>query len=142
MRYTILIFCLIAVFSSCKNSAILEEKEMAALLLDLQLADAYATTCYQQDTASDTRNRYNKNLDTLKHYSELALAAHNLSPEDYKLNLEWYKTHANELDSAYSYAMHLANQLETKIPVPKPLNNTSNAAVDSVQKNRTTDTSY
>jgi hypothetical protein len=142
MRYSFLIFCLIVAFSGCRSSAILEEKEMAALLLDLQLADAYATTCYQQDTASDTRNRYNKNLDTLKHYSELALAANNLSPEDYKLNLEWYKTHANELDSAYSYAMHLANLLETKIPAPKPLNNVGTAATDSVQKNRSADTSY
>jgi hypothetical protein len=114
VRKYIILLCTLWCASCGRPTNVLPEKKMAQLLLDLQLADAYAIICYQSDTAS-VRNTFNRNIDTMKHYSALAMSKNEIDEASYKRSLRWYLDHPKEIDSAYSGALNLASQMQNTL---------------------------
>jgi hypothetical protein len=103
---------LLCTATACKRPKdIATEKVMAQLLMDIQIADAYATICYLQDTATP-RNNLSRNIDTLKLYSAIALKKNNFTEQQYKHNLKWYLAHPQQIDSAYNCALLLAEKMQ------------------------------
>lgn len=100
MRRTALVLSL-TLFFSCKK-----EKEtppvapakMEAIVLDLELANAYAVSPGQQSPDSLS-----------KAYRALIFRKHGMSEKEYEAHLDWYFQHPAELDSVYT---HVRNKLE------------------------------
>ncbi len=85
--------------NACKHhlAAHLPQEQMAPILADLHLADAYSSILH--DT---TRPEGGKNYDSLASWTKAILAKHRTSPAEFNDSMEWYRDNPTELDSLYA----------------------------------------
>lgn len=101
MKNFLIVFLLPAIlFFSCNRSAdtYLEPEKMQAILLDIQLAEAYSIALKQDSTQRNTIRDY----DSLAVFYRSVWKKHGITETEYLQSLRWYKEHPEKLDSIYS----------------------------------------
>lgn len=86
--------------SACKQpvgSLHLSQKQLAPVLADLHLADAYSSML--RDT---THPEAGKNYDSLAVWTKAILEKHRVSQAEFNNSMEWYRDNPAELDSLYA----------------------------------------
>jgi len=96
-----LLLCL--VFFSCKQETgdHLPQDKMEKVMLDIQLAEVYSTMA-GYDTVTHVPL---KNNDSLAKFYREVLQHHNISLDQFKQSLDWYRQHPNVLDTIYNNLM-------------------------------------
>jgi hypothetical protein len=97
VRLAVLFFVVI-VWGACrgKNSH-LSPEELAPVLADLHIADAYSGML--RDTVHPVLG---KNYDSLAVWTKSILAKHKLTQEEFSRSMDWYRDRPLELDSLYA----------------------------------------
>lgn len=111
-----LLHCLVLVgslaLSSCSSdTAPVPRAQMAVVLRDIHLAEAWAGLAGPDSLRSPASRR---NLDSLSTYYSVILARHKLSQQEFSAAYAWYKAHPTELDSVYARVLPMLNELEAK----------------------------
>lgn len=89
-------------FIACKQEAYhLPQDKMENLLLDIQLAEVYSTMA-GYDTAQHITL---KNTDSLAKFYTEVLQHHQVSLEQFRQSLDWYRQKPDVLDTIYSKVM-------------------------------------
>lgn len=112
-RILFLVLCTF-IFISCKETVFDDGKagishaEMAAILTDLHIAEAYSNVLRE-----DTGNRAGqKNIDSLAVYYKEVLQHHNVTLKDFEESMTYYREHPAQLDSVYSIVVTELGQNE------------------------------
>ena len=107
-------WCLLAlscVTISCKESfKPLPRKELENLLTDLNLAETYSA-----QVKDSVRRAPGKNIDSLHYYYQVILKHYHLTEDQLAANLEWCKTHSDELDSVCTHLITHTTILQNRI---------------------------
>jgi hypothetical protein len=82
-------------------------EKMGAILLDLQLAETYS-----QGLGDSTKNRFEKNRDSLTGFYASVLKHHNLDFKEFEEAMTWYKHHPMILDSVYNNMLTLMVEMK------------------------------
>ena len=107
-----LITCMLF-FMACKQEkpADIPPPKMELILTDLHLAETYSSM------VSDSLHRVNeKNIDSLAVYYNDILKHHNVSKEEFKSSLEWYRNNPSELDTVYGHMIQDMIIVDAKYP--------------------------
>lgn len=97
MKY-IGIFFLLLLFTACKQKEVAEipAPKMEKILQDIHIAEVYSSM------VTDTNHRVaEKNKDSLAMYYNDILKHHNITADQFRDGIEWYKNHPAELDTVY-----------------------------------------
>lgn len=103
-----IIFLLVISFTSCKKKQveipvdILKQKEMIAVLADVQIAEAALT---QQATKGKLASDYTAS------YYKFVFEKHKITSQEFKRSMNWYTLHPDMLDKVYE---EVINQLSKK----------------------------
>lgn len=89
---------LAACSNNSKDEAPIAMPKMEKILIDLHMAEVYSTML---DTGMNRRNE--KNIDSLAVFYKDVLQHHNVSLEQFKEGMAWYKAHPGEIDSCYKH---------------------------------------
>ncbi|MFT4062271.1 MAG: DUF4296 domain-containing protein [Edaphocola sp.] len=102
---------------------------MAKLLADVHLAEIYS-----QGLGKDSKNRVEKNRDSLSGFYISILKHYDVSYEDFEDALEWYKERPSEIDSLYGKVItQLAkNKIAAKVKDKEEPENNAPAKPDSL----------
>jgi hypothetical protein len=96
-RVVVLFFMLI-LWSACKREAPhLPPEQMAPILADLHLADAYSGIV--RDTSKPA---IGKNFDSLAVWTKSILATHRISEKEFNQSMDWYRDRPEDLDSLFA----------------------------------------
>ena len=92
---TITLFSFI-LLAACKNDqgSHLPQKKMQEVLMDINLAEAYSSSCIDNNHSGGIKNK-----DSLLLYYKEIFAHHHITQEQFKNSLAWYKNHTDELDT-------------------------------------------
>ncbi len=88
------------IIAGCKSnlgSDHLPPAVMTKMLTDLQLAETYSG----QIKGDPKQRAFQKNTDSLALYYKEIFAHYKVSQQEFDDNVQWYKTHPEELDSIY-----------------------------------------
>ena len=111
--FMLLVFVLLA---ACKtvttDTGVLSPAKLEPVILDLQLAEAYANTVNMQAPA----NAVNAQNDSFLVYRKAILSKHHISDEDYTNSMKWYAQHPEQLDTMYAHVNTKLNQLRDMKP--------------------------
>lgn len=94
----------------------------------MQLADVYS-----QSVRRDTTDTYGqKNQDSLARYYNEIFAHHNITLEQFRKTMDWYKEHPPQLDTIYGKVLDRLSKDDENIRnmTPKP-----NTVTDTTKKN-------
>jgi hypothetical protein len=99
-------------FTSCKqkDKPPIDDAKMEKLLVDIGLAEAYATLV--NDSLHKQRD---KNMDSLAVYYQAVLKHHSISLQQFQQALDWYKKHPRELDSLYNRVLPVYSSFEADL---------------------------
>lgn len=80
------------------NEEHLQPQKMEGILVDIGLAETYSTM------VNDSAHHFGvKNIDSLaKFYNEI-LAHHNVTIDQFRTSLDWYKHHPEDMDTLYNH---------------------------------------
>ena len=87
----------------------LSPKKMQAVLLDLQLAEAYSIALNQDSMQRNTIRDY----DSLAVFYRAVWKKHGITEAQYLESLQWYKQHPEQLDSIYNRMIPEISRLES-----------------------------
>lgn len=99
---------------ACKNNSgfsgdHLSPKVMQNVLLDINLAEAYSLTI------KDSLHRTGaKNMDSLAVFYKDIFAHYHITQEQFTESLNWYKNHAEDLDSAYTNMIPIVTKWQSQ----------------------------
>lgn len=94
----VVLFFIVIIWSACRREAPhLPPEQMAPILADLHLADAYSGII--RDT---TKPAIGKNLDSLAVWTKTILAKYKLSQQEFNQSMDWYRDRPEDLDSLYA----------------------------------------
>lgn len=98
----ILLVALLAL-AACKggNGARIPPEKMEKVLIDIQLAEVYASMAGRDST----HNSGLRNNDSLVAFYREVLAHHQVSLQDFKQSLDWYRQHPDKLNAIYEATM-------------------------------------
>jgi hypothetical protein len=84
--------------AACKRGQLshLSPEEMAPILADLHMADAYSSILHDS-----TRAVVGKNYDSLAVWTKSILAKHHITQKEFNESMDWYRDRPVELDSLY-----------------------------------------
>jgi Domain of unknown function (DUF4296) len=117
-----IVFVLSLAIFSCSNKPkdLIPHKEMGLVLAEIQLAEAYAATCFVADTAKEKlTNSTGKNLDTLKLYVAKVFAKHKITEAQYKSTLKYYQSKPADLDSIFAIALDTTAKMQNALQAKK-----------------------
>jgi len=116
-------------------------EKMQAVLLDIQLAEAYSVGL-NKDTAVPVR-RYDKNYDSLAAFYSDIFAHYHLSFNDFNMAMAWYKARPNIMDSLISGVIEELNKEKAKSGVgegqPEPKKTLPDSNQTKIQPNPSLD---
>lgn len=101
----------VALWSCSSDDAPVSRAQMADVLRDIHLAEAWAGLAGPDSLRSPSSRR---NLDSLATYYSAILAKYKLSQQQFSSAYAWYKAHPTELDSVYARVLPMLNELEAK----------------------------
>src|SRR4051812_25728382 len=107
-RLTVLFFLMLLVSTACRRGQLaghLSPEEMAPLLADLHLADAYSSILHDS-----TRAVVGKNYDSLAVWTKSILAKHHVTQKEFSQSMDWYRDRPVELDSLYMRVIPLLDK--------------------------------
>lgn len=98
---------LMATATACKRGQLghLPPEEMAPILADLHLADAYSGILHDS-----TRAVVGKNYDSLAVWTTAILAKHHITQKEFNQSMDWYRDRPVELDSLYMKVIPLLDK--------------------------------
>lgn len=101
MRHILLCVSLILPLAACQQ--IMQEEHlpratMQNVLMDLHLAEVYSTLAGRDSLHTGGA----KNLDSLAVYYNEVFAHHKINKDEFVKSISWYRSHPDELDSAYA----------------------------------------
>ncbi len=92
------VVCLLSV--SCKESAEknhLSKEQMQAIMLDINLAEAYSTI-----TVDSNYHKGSKNADSLAAFYKTVFSHHGITEQQFQSSLTWYKSHPEDMDTVFN----------------------------------------
>lgn len=113
---TAVLLAWVACFSSCKQGVEkppLPEEKMQQVLLDIHLAETYSL-----GLGDSTRNRFEKNYDSLAVFYRSILKHHGLTFEAFNDALSWYRERPEAIDSLYVKVINRLSELKAKEHIP------------------------
>lgn len=121
MRKLIVVLGGFAVILGCKNATSdsgyhLPPKEMQQVLQDVNIAESYSTIVKDNVHMQGT-----KNFDSLTVYYKAIFEHYNITAEQFTQSLEWYKSHADKLDTMYSNMIPRITAMQTRVSPYKPI---------------------
>jgi hypothetical protein len=103
------LFFLMLIGTACNRRQLagghLPPEEMAPVLADLHVADAYSSILHDS-----TRAVIGKNYDSLAVWTKSILAKHHLTEKEFVQSMDWYRDRPVELDSLYMRVVPLLEQ--------------------------------
>jgi len=99
-------------FTGCKQgqeTPPVPQEKMEQVLLDMHLAETYS-----QGLGDSTKNKFEKNYDSLSGFYTSILKHYDLSFEDFNKALEWYKKRPAMADTLYGKVLNRLNELKAK----------------------------
>jgi hypothetical protein len=102
------LFFLTLVSTACKRGQVgghLSPEEMAPILADLHLADAYSSMVHDS-----MRAVIGKNYDSLAIWTKSILAKHHITQKEFNESMDWYRDRPVELDSLYMRVVPLLDK--------------------------------
>jgi hypothetical protein len=118
----LIVFVVIVAFSACSNKPkdLIPHKQMGVVLAEIQIAEAFAATCFMADTAKRKLiNSTGKDLDTLKLYVAKVFAKHRITEAQYKSTLKYYQSKPSDLDSIYAIALDTTAKMQNALQAKK-----------------------
>lgn len=112
MRY-IKITLLLFVFSACKEkeTADIPVDQMQMILQDIHIAEVYSSM------VADTAHRVaEKQMDSLKLYYNDILKHHNVTADQFRNSVAWYKDNPTELDTIYGRMINNLTAMDAAFP--------------------------
>jgi hypothetical protein len=104
-QWPALLFLVILTGASCKHKGDhLPPEELAPILADLHLADAYSGMLH--DASHPTAG---KNYDSLALWTKSILAKYHVTQEEFTKSMDWYRDRPIELDSLYAKVIPILN---------------------------------
>lgn len=100
--------------SSQPKVNVLSPAKLEPVILDLQLAEAYANGTNVTRDAHAVSSQH----DSFALYRLRILNKHGISEQEYTRSMEWYSEHPDQLDSMYTHVLTKLNLLKEQ----KPLN--------------------
>lgn len=129
LRYFTIIFCAIALFSSCEvedtiPATNIQAKTFENILYDMQMADVYS-----QSVRKDTTENYGqKNQDSLSRYYNEIFKHYNVTYDQFNTTMQWYKEHPMNLDTIYNNVLTRVSADEEKYKYLQPAPKTDSPA--------------
>lgn len=113
MKPYILSLTLLLCFAACKQNdqPPIPPQKMEEILTDLHYAEVYSMML--DDTLHQARSR---NMDSLAVYYKDVLAHHKVSEDAFMQSMDWYKNHAEDIDSVYSHVLLRVSAAEGNPP--------------------------
>jgi len=108
MRALAVLFFLILIGTACKRAQLgghLSPEEMAPILADLHMADAYSGILHDS-----TRAVVGKNYDSLAVWTKAILAKHHITQKEFNQSMDWYRDRPVELDTLYMRVIPILNK--------------------------------
>lgn len=101
------LFFTILIGASCKHTAgrHLSPEELAPVLADLHMADAYSGML--RDSSHPV---IGKNYDSLAVWTKSILAKYHIGQKEFNQSMDWYRDRPLELDSLYAKVIPILNQ--------------------------------
>jgi hypothetical protein len=118
----LIVFIIIVAFSACSNKPkdLIPHKQMGVVLAEIQIAEAFAATCFMADTLKEKlTNSTGKDIDTLKLYVAKVFAKNKISEAQYKSALKYYQSKPAELDSVYAIALDTTAKMQNALQAKK-----------------------
>lgn len=119
-NYLIIAFSLLLVIqftNSCKSEKPqppVSEKTMEKVIVDIQLAESYSLGMSSENSQPSLTN-FNKNTDSLYQFYSAILNHYNLSYEQFKKAVDWYKNHPDNMDTLLNGAIEELNRQKAKL---------------------------
>jgi hypothetical protein len=108
--YTLLLTLVVVSCNQQKPADIIPNDTMQKMLVDLYYAEAYSAM------VNDSLHQFRtKNQDSLAHYYKEIQSHYNVSDTLFFKSVNWYKTHPEEMDSAYAKMIVHISEIETKL---------------------------
>lgn len=114
IRIAFLLFC-IGVLSQCSPKqelpeGVLPREKMIAVLLDFQLAEA---------AVAEMRNEQGDVEYYTQLYYQSVLQIHNITPEQFRLSVAWYKDHMEDMEKVYEEVLTRLSALQGEVKTKK-----------------------
>lgn len=123
--------------SDKKEQPPVELNKMQQVLLELQYAEVYATGLYPDSL----KKKFDKNLDSLGVFYASIFKHHQLTEDEFKEAMDWYKAHPVLLDSLYARVLSNVNERQAVLEKQNGAQKDSLKTADTARL-QAADTSY